>query len=160
MNDKENRLTEIIASAVEETFEEMVFLEVCQVKAPGAPLDEGSLLRVSLLVHDPFPGEMCLVAPRSLVTWMARTLFSSEDECVPDETLLDLQAELLNSIAGKVMSQMTPEEETFKLGLPETEVESLVGSDGQSVECHFDVRGEMFFVAASGDALIARGKLC
>jgi hypothetical protein len=160
MNDKKNRLTEIIASAVEETFEEMVFLEACHVKAPAVPLDEGNLLRASLLVHDPFPGEICLVAPRPLVTGMARALFRSEDECIPDETLLDLQAELLNSIAGKVMNQMTPEENTFKLGLPETEVESLMGSDGQSVECHFDVGGEMFSVAASGDALIARGELC
>lgn len=161
MNDKKNRFPDIIASAVEETFEEMAFLEVCQVKIPSdEPPDEGSLLRASLLVHDPFPGEICFVAPRTLLTGMAGTLFCAEDTAISDETLLDLQAELLNTIAGKVMNQITPEDTTFKLGLPETEAKSLMGSDGQSVGCLFDVDGEMFSVAASGDTLIARGEAC
>ncbi|NIA11820.1 MAG: hypothetical protein GWP10_19370 [Nitrospiraceae bacterium] len=61
MNDKKNRLTEIMASAVEETLETMAFLEACEVEAPDALPDKWDLLRVSLLVHDPFPGEMCHV---------------------------------------------------------------------------------------------------
>ena len=160
MNDKKNRLTEIMASAVEETLETMAFLEACEVEAPDALPDKWDLLRVSLLVHDPFPGEMCLVAPRSLLTGMARTLFSSEDECIPDETLLDLQAELLNTIAGKVMKQMTPEEDTFKLGLPEAEAESLMVSNGELVVCYFNVDGEIVSMTASGDALLAQGETC
>ncbi|NIA11819.1 MAG: hypothetical protein GWP10_19365 [Nitrospiraceae bacterium] len=91
---------------------------------------------------------------------MARTLFSSEDECIPDETLLDLQAELLNTIAGKVMKQMTPEEDTFKLGLPEAEAESLMVSNGELVVCYFNVDGEIVSMTASGDALLARGETC
>lgn len=161
MNAPNNRFPEIIASAVAETFEEMAFLEVDQVQAPlDKPPDEGSLLRASLLVHDPFAGEISFAAPRSLLTGIAWTLFGAEDEFVSEETLLDLQAELLNTLAGKVMNQITPEEATFKFGLPETKAGSSMGSDGQSVGCYFDVDGEMFSVAACGDALIARGKTC
>jgi len=160
MNDRENRLPEIIASAVEDTFEEMAFLDAFQVEAPDDPPDEKSLLRASLLVHDPFPGELFLVAPRSLLTGMARTLFGAEDECIPDETLLDLQSELLNTIAGRVMKEITPEDDTFRLGLPETGDESLSDSEGEALESHFNVDGEILSMAVSGDALIARGEVC
>ena len=160
MNDKKNTIPEIIVSAVEETFEEMAFLEACQVEAPDEPPEEDTLLRASLLVHDPFPGELCLVAPRSLLTGMARMLFSTAEESIPDETLLDLQSELLNTIAGRVMKEITPEDATFKLGLPETGVESLSDSDGEAVEYHFNVDGEILSMAVSGEALLARGEIC
>ena len=160
MNDKKSRLPEIIASAVEETFEEMAFLEACRVEAPDDPPDEGILLRASLLVHDPFPGEMCIVAPRSLITGVATGLFAVEEEDIVDSTLLDLLAELLNTIAGRVMNEMTPEGVTFRLGLPEPGGESFADEGSGAVECCFDVDGEVLSVTASGDALLARGESC
>ena len=160
MKDHKSRLPEIIASVVEETFEEMVFLEACQVEAPDEPPDEDILLRASLLVHDPFPGEIYFVAPKSLIAGLVIELFSVDQEDIVASMLLDLQAELLNTIAGKMMNQMTPEGVTFRIGLPETETESLMESDGQSVECYFDVDGAIFSVSVSGDALIARGEAC
>ncbi|MBW1723566.1 MAG: chemotaxis protein CheX [Deltaproteobacteria bacterium] len=160
MNPENNKLSEIMSSALEETFEEMAFLEVCRVQVPDDPPDEGGLLRVSLLVHDPFPGELCLAAPRSLLTEMARILFGTEGESIPDETLLDLQAELLNTIAGRVMREITPEEATFRLGLPETGAQSLSDLNCEAIKCHFSVDEEIVSMTVSGDALLARAETC
>jgi len=160
VNYKKNRLQEIVASAVGETFEEMAFLEVYQVEDPDELMDEESLLRASLLVHDPFPGELCLVAPRSLMADVAMGLFSLEKENIDDLTLFDLLAELLNTIAGKIMNQITPQDATFRLGLPETGVESLADAGAQTVEFYFDGDEKVFSVAASGDAFIAQAEFC
>jgi hypothetical protein len=164
MNGNGNRLPEIICSAVKETFEEMAFLEVIQHLEPpnglDEPLDEASALRALLLIHDPFPGELCLTVPRPLISSVATTLFAMDQETVTDSTLLDLLSELLNTIAGRVMVKMTPDGTTFRLGLPETEVETLDPPDEQYMECYFDIDGQFFSLTASGDALLARGETC
>lgn len=160
MNKDKERFRKIIAAAVERTFEEMTFLEVKHIREPKAISERSAFLKTTLLVHDPFPGELCLKAPRSLVVGVARCLFSIGDEDIVDPSLLDLLAELLNTIAGSILNEITPKDATFRLGLPETGTECLTDSDDQMVECCFDVGGEELYVAASGEALLARGESC
>ncbi|MBW1721798.1 MAG: chemotaxis protein CheX [Deltaproteobacteria bacterium] len=155
MIDSMNRLREVMASAVAETFEEMFFLEVLQVEFPEAPGPEPEVLKTSLLINDPFPGEMCLEAPRSSVADMARMLFNTDEEEIPEQTLLDLLAELLNTIAGRVMNRVIPPETSFRLGLPETRTEGFLGTEDEILECRFKVDDAIFSLAAGGEVFLS-----
>lgn len=146
-----DKLREIIVTAVMETLENMAFMEVIQTdqSEPESP----DLLKASILVHDPFPGELRLVMPRELAATIAEALYSPTDESEIDKLLLDVLAELLNTIAGRVMAEVVSHEDTFRLGLPETGVGPFAETDLPLVQCAFEVEGDCFFLAACGDAL-------
>jgi hypothetical protein len=91
--------------------------------------------------------------PRELAATIAEALYNPTDESDIDKLLFDVLAELLNTIAGRIMAEVVPHEDTFRLGLPETGVGSFAESDLPLVQCVFEVEGDRFSLAACGDAL-------
>ncbi|MFH1075373.1 MAG: response regulator, partial [Pseudomonadota bacterium] len=117
------RLQEIMAAASIETFENMAFMEVVQTDQDALLSEESDTLKASILVHDPFTAEFRLALPRELVAAIAETLYPSGDSPNTDQTLFDVLSELLNTIAGRVLSETVPGEHTFRIGLPQTSIE-------------------------------------
>lgn len=150
MTDNSHKLQEIMTNAVIDTFENMAFTEVIRTDQ-SAPEDPG-LLRANILIHDPVPGELRLVIPHQLATAIAEALYNPTDESELDKLLSDVLAELLNTIAGRVMAEAIPDQ-TFRLGLPETVEGSFDETDLPSVQCAFEAEGSSFFLAVCGDAL-------
>jgi hypothetical protein len=53
--------------------------------------------------------------------WFTRDLYTwTEEEAPSDEKVKDALGELANTIAGWLMTRLTPPEQIFELGLPET----------------------------------------
>jgi hypothetical protein len=104
------------------------------------------MLTVSISVHQPFPGALRLVMPGELVVTIAETLYNPGDPQEIDVILFDVLAELLNTIAGRVLAEVVSHECTFRLGIPETGIESFSENDVPSVQCHFETEGHYFFL--------------
>lgn len=149
--DNIDKLKEIITNAVMETLENMAFMEVIQIDQSAS--ESPDLLRASILVHDPFPWELRLIMPRELAATIAETIYNPGDQQDIDKLLFDVLAELLNTIAGRVMAEVVSHENTFRLGLPETGVGPFAETDLPLVQCAFEAEGDRFFLAACGDAL-------
>lgn len=147
-------LQEIIARVVIETIENMAFMETIQTDQAPETLEERDALKSSILVHDPFPGELRLIMSKELTVTIAEILYSPVDKKNIDQLLLDILAELLNTIAGRVMAELVPHERTFRLGLPETGMEFFPKTDSVSTRYNFETEGHYFSLIACGEALL------
>lgn len=111
------------------------------------------MLKAGILVHDPFQGELRLVMPRELAATIAETLYQSGDQQDIDNILFDVVAELLNTIAGRVLAEIVSHERTFRIGLPVTGVESFEETDLSAVQYNFGTEGYSFFLMVCSEAL-------
>ncbi|MCK5436732.1 MAG: response regulator [Desulfobulbaceae bacterium] len=153
LQDNMNHLQETMAAAVIETLENMTFMEVVQTDQPASPQPKSDMLKASILVHDPFQGELRLVMPRKLTATIAETLYQPGDQQDIDNLLFDVVAELLNTIAGRVLAEIVSHERTFRIGLPETGIESFEETDVPLVRCDFETEGHSFSLMVCSEAL-------
>lgn len=102
-------LKEGMLDAVRTTLEEMFFLEVT------VPQFKWARVRV----EEPFTGAVTLAFPRPLLEDVASGLMPGEDE-IPEQMLSDMLAELVNTVAGRLINSVVSDDTTFKLGIPET----------------------------------------
>lgn len=112
-----DRINEVMARAVADTFEGMVFMETLAV-TQDCPASASTNHWTWLDVLDPFQARVFLELPEDLLRQVVAELYGLEGEdCTPD-VLGDTLAELLNTLAGRVMALAVPEDTTFQLGLP------------------------------------------
>ena len=149
------KLQEIIGGAVIETFENMAFMEVVQKDEETPERETPDTLKATLLVHDPFPGELRLIVPKELAAEIGQVIYSTiHDEEIADQVLFDVLAELLNTIAGSVVAEIVPEEQSFRLGIPEIGAEAFLEADIPSIRCGFELEGQYFTVIACGETFL------
>lgn len=98
-----------LAEAVQATLEEMFFLEVM----------EPEFLWARVRVSEPFNGSVTLAFPRPLAEDVASGLMPGE-ETISEQMLQDTLAEMVNTVAGRLMSQVVDEDTTFRLEVPQT----------------------------------------
>lgn len=100
---------DLMLEAVRTTMEEMFFLEV------GEP----NFQWARVAVEKPFEGAVTLAFPTPLIQDVASGLMPEESN--PSEQMLqDMLAELVNTVAGRLMSSVVSKETTFTLRVPET----------------------------------------
>lgn len=142
---------ETLIDAVAETIESMAFLEVLPSEKE-TPYDEHLVrLRVEILVNAPFPGEIRLVLPRRLAVQFVQNMYSLEKLEVTDEILSDVLGEIVNIIAGRLMADMLPGDQTFQLGLPLIGPDVFLETEASSLAVEFDAEGTPFWVILFGD---------
>lgn len=144
-------LAALMTQAVSETIESLAFLEATPAPAPPEP--EAELLWVDMLVHDPVQGEFRLTLPAGLLALIGETLYGRPASELTAETRLDLLAELLNTIAGRFLSELLSAESSFKLGLPEL-VHSPFRKTSPALTWNFQAAGLTFSLSASGESLL------
>jgi len=154
-NLQEDKWQEIIAASVTETFENMAFMAVARTSEGDPVIGKSDVLKTSILVYEPCQGEFSLILPISFTTGIAKTIYGLPDENITEEVLLDLLSEILNTIAGRVMTRILPEDMTFSLGIPEPGADAILDQDSQTVACRFIAGGEPFTVVASGNMFLA-----
>jgi len=150
-----DKLKEVMAVAVTETLENMLFMEVIETDEAISEIPDA--VKAGLLVHEPFPGEFRLTISRGLAGEISESLYSMNEEEISDQILFDVLGELLNTIAGRIMTSIVPGESTFRLGLPETGAEVFLETDSPSVQCNFEIEGQYFSLIACGETLSRMG---
>ena len=108
-----------LASAISETMESMTFegVEVVTDETVDPYLGDHKLWAV-LPVIEPYSGELVLVVPLACAKILAAEAFGEIDAKHSLEEMQDLVAEILNTLAGRFLDELTPSGETFRLGLP------------------------------------------
>ena len=145
------KLASLMAQAVSETIENLAFLEV--TPSPTGPEADESCLWVDMLVHDPVQGEFRLTLPAALLGQIGEALFGTPAAEIPEASQLDLLAELLNTIAGRFLSEILPPETSFKLGLPAL-VHSQFQKEAVGIAWNFKAAGLVFSLSVSGESLL------
>jgi hypothetical protein len=160
-------LTRALEDAVGRTLEGMLFME-------ALPAEEGfidknaDLFWASLPVKRPMSGRMAIVVPRSLLLSIVDGFYGEagtesafldgQELQVSDQIMLDTLAELLNTIAGRMMNLIVPANDIFELGLPEHgKGYPEVRKDTPCKEHVFDIDDQFFSVVLEGEEIL---KLC
>ncbi|MEF2144736.1 MAG: chemotaxis protein CheX [Desulfovibrionaceae bacterium] len=102
-------LQSVVAGAVSATMEEMFFIEA----------SSSDYLWSRVRVLEPCEGAVTMVFPRKLLTLAAAAIFG-EDERIREQTLWDTLAEIVNTVAGRILGELLSEDRTFKLSVPES----------------------------------------
>ncbi|MFH2129491.1 MAG: chemotaxis protein CheX [bacterium] len=142
---------QILDEAVRETIETMAFMEVMRGDKI-TPYDEHLVrLRVEILVNAPFPGEIRLVLPKSLAMVFAQNMYSLDEQEVTDEIIADVLGEIVNIIAGRLIADILPGDQTFQLGLPQIGPDAFLETEAASLAIEFDAESTPFWVILFGD---------
>jgi len=142
---------QILVDAISETIETMAFIELLKADVI-TPYDESLVrLRVEILVNAPFPGEIRLVLPKTLAVLFAQNMYSLDEQDVADETIEDVLGEIVNIIAGRLMADILPEDQTFQLGLPLIGPDAFLETEASSLAIEFNAEETPFWVILFGD---------
>ncbi len=133
-----------VMEAVSETFETMIFTQVALWNSPPSaqpeshrdttpaetteipvatetPSHHSKCYWTRIPVLSPVEGTMLMQIPASLAVEITKNLYGWMDDSELTETVeVDAIAELINTISGRLMVLLLPEDQSFELGLPET----------------------------------------
>jgi len=121
-----DKIDSCVIQATENTFAEFVFMDALHMEK--CEKDFETPLTTQILIHHPFCGEIELTADEALIVKMAENIMMIPPEELNDTQKQDILFELLNTLGGRILALILPENLTFKLGLPET-TESFMERD-------------------------------
>jgi len=106
-----------MVNAVTETMENMAFEQVEEATDENV-VQSGNVIWASLPVIRPSAAEISIELSNDYAKAVTEALFGFSENG-PDETIVnDALAEMLNTIGGRFMAQLTPAQQEFELGLP------------------------------------------
>ncbi|ADH85374.1 hypothetical protein [Desulfurivibrio alkaliphilus] len=144
---------ELLPKVMAEVMENTAFTEARPV-AEAPCFDEG-VRSVALLVHDPVQGEFRLLMAEPLVKHLAATVYGPVLEEIDEAIENDFLAELLNTIAGRLLGEMLPPECSFQLGLPESREGLAACSHPPCLSWHFTIEELNCTISLHGETLLA-----
>ncbi len=145
------KLEQDIYGAITTTFENMAFMEVSRELDDAMRHSAEETVVSRLLIHDPIPGELYLAMPRALLNRIAASVCIVPEEDLTEKAALDMLCELINTVAGLFLSAHLPEDQTYRLGLPEKVPAILEDSPFEMKIWEFQVDNELFALALAGD---------
>ncbi|MEW6710234.1 MAG: chemotaxis protein CheX [Candidatus Riflebacteria bacterium] len=115
------KLQPIFLQALTETFENLFFEDVLLHGSSWVYSDsdfpESWWVRIDVL--EPFKSCLILVVRKDLMVRYTEAIFGMIEDQMPEESqVLDNLGELMNTMCGRIMALLLPENCTFKLGLP------------------------------------------
>ncbi len=144
-------LERALTSAVALTMENMAF-EQADTLSPDSSTEESipRNLWVTLPIIKPLPGEISIQLSMDYARSLAGSLFEGSDNLPTDELVKDALAEVLNTIAGRLMTQLVPSKEEFEMGLPRVSAGECPISKEGALCRNFDVGGHILTAYLSG----------
>lgn len=126
--------------AVIETLEQMAFVQAFSIEAEDSSIDLDQCYSTQISVKSPIQGDFYLLISRDILEEVASSLFLTPDEAgaageAMDQAVVDVINELINTIAGRYISKILPQEK-FELTLPE-KVESISEANEVNDDCKF-----------------------
>jgi CheY-specific phosphatase CheX len=139
--------------AVRQTLETMAFVEVTEQSEELELELPPEVCWVNILINDPVQGELRLALPQALLSQMTSDMFGIETEEVTENQRQDIIAEILNTLAGLFMTRLLPDDQTYKLGLPEHGEGPLPEAEEGSIVWKLQVEGSPLLLVANGSSL-------
>jgi CheY-specific phosphatase CheX len=138
-----------IVNAVTETMENMAFEQVEEsVEATATPA--GDLIWASMPVIRPSKAEISIELSNDYAKAVTEALFGFMENGPDDNIVRDALAEMLNTIGGRFMAQLTPAKQEFELGLPTVGAGKSKVSPNDSAAVNFNVGEHILRVYISG----------
>lgn len=125
MAELQQLLGEKLYGVVDETFENMAFIDTEEVDEEQLPVSTEELREVRLLVTSPIVMEIHLHLAEELLLQIVETMYTIDAEEVTDEQIVDVLAETLNTLTGRLMTELLPPDQSFSLSLPEIVTDDL-----------------------------------
>ncbi|MFA5701882.1 MAG: chemotaxis protein CheX, partial [Desulfuromonas sp.] len=120
MAELQKLLAEKLAEVIDETLENMAFISTEEVDTAQPPLLTEDMRAACLLTTAPIVMEIRLSMAEDLLRQIVETMYTIDAEDITQEQIVDLLAETLNTLAGRLMSELLPADQAFSLSLPET----------------------------------------
>jgi CheY-specific phosphatase CheX len=140
-----NGLQAVVSKAVRRSIEDMIFM----------PVEKATMLMASIQVLEPVNGRIGLIVDKRLARKMALDIHACDALALTDPMITDFVAELINTIAGQLMSDILPGEQLFQLGLPVVSQGDSLAYEAGSQAVFVQVRDCCIAVGLSGEALLA-----
>ena len=154
MSHKEMDLRQAMLFAARQTFENMAFVEVREQAAELSAQSPQDPVWACILINDPLQGEIRLTLPRELLIELAANMFGLETEEVTKGHQQDIIAEILNTLAGLFMTNLLPDDQAYKLGLPEHGTGESPPTEEDSVVWNLQVEQHPLILVAVGFSLL------
>lgn len=151
-----NLFYQAMIDAISQTLENMAFLEVIPHydQEYEIPLEE--LVWTSLLINDPIQGELKLALTKGTLKDLTGAVFSLSEDEITDAQMTDILHELLNTIAGLFLTSLLPDNQTYKIGLPESGEGALPTAEDGTISWKLLTSEETALqVYATGETLVA-----
>ncbi len=112
-------MSEELTDAVSEAFENMFFADIenC-LDLESIELDKESLI-ISVDTLAPFKGNVGLVIDKDYSEEIVMEMTGGDVEVITTDMISDALSEIGNTIVGRFLSRVVPEDEEFSLGFPE-----------------------------------------
>ena len=142
--------------AVQQTLENMVFMEIMEERGTPTEIPDTELAWSSMLIIDPIQGEIRLAMPSELLKKITGNVFGIAEEEITTSQAYDILNELLNTIGGLFMTKLFPTDQEYKIGLPSLEAGKLPEVDENTVVWHLvNSDEEPLKIYATGESLVA-----
>ena len=147
MTDKKaNFLSMAISQAVVDSLENMVFMAVVPMR----------LIWGKVQILRPYRGSITVAFPEKLVYTITGELHSQDVNEQSNKALfMDTVAEMTNTIAGRMMSMLVPEDEEYEISLPKTGMGDIEYEQSSCYIQHYEIDGAMYAVMVEGSDLLA-----
>ena len=153
---KHKPLYQAMITAISQTLENMVFMEVMEHFDRSYEIPADDLAWNSLLINDPVQGEIRLAMPKTFLKQLTGNIFSIDDDEITQAQTDDILNELLNTIVGLFLTNLLEDDQEYKMGLPELGEEELPEVDANTIVWKLMTDGEdALLVYAAGASLVA-----
>jgi hypothetical protein len=150
---KENdSLNKSLVKAVLTTMENIAFEE--PEILPGPVAIAGETVFFFLQVVAPYLLQTTIEVPKKLAEKLTRTIYHDAEKEIADALLDDTVGELLNTIIGTMMGDLTLGERIFEMGLPQKAVGRKESPPGNARRFFFRIEGSAFCIEIFGDAFV------
>ncbi len=152
----EQSMYNAMMTAVSQTLENMAFMEVMEHFDPDYEIPAQETVWTSLLINDPVQGEIRLAMSGALLKKLSCNIFGIDEEELTESQMNDILNEIVNTVAGLFMTNLLPDDQQYKLGLPEIGEDELPAAEPGTVIWKLMTGDEdPIFIYASGPALVA-----
>ena len=135
-----------LIDAIITTFSEMAFIDVDAMDNSAASGFIGNCLTPSIKILNPYQLTVTIAAPLESVRFLVESLYSDINGEVDENTMQDVLAETLNTLAGCFMKKFLEEHVGYELGLPEKKSGSAAVPFEAALVQYFNALGYNFVV--------------
>jgi hypothetical protein len=148
---------QLVHQSISVTLENMAFMEVSADVSESQPLSAVDTMSARLLVLDPLQAEIQLTLAVSLLRKIVEVVHAFPEDDVVDKILPDMVGEMLNTVAGRLLNDFLPENQSYRLGLPEVGEGEANSGEGPSKTWNYQIEDEPLALTITGPGFLPSG---
>ncbi|MBN2711841.1 MAG: chemotaxis protein CheX [Planctomycetes bacterium] len=148
-------MAEAVLEATSETLENMAFMEAVMAECRLDDFADQVFCWSAVPVLEPVKGTVTLMMSKSLAAMLTSAIMGLFDEEPEDTIICDSLAEVANTIAGRFVAMISPDDVTFKLGVPVTACGAIPVGEGIYSNVCIDIEDDHMCVRISGEDILS-----